>query len=78
MTPTEAGFDGAKGVKLPMRGENLRFQLTRGKQLPSEYPNRNFCEQLLWVYPDNASARLLWCNAEGQWFELNFTPIEKP
>ena len=80
MTPTEAGFDGAKGIRMnhPAMKDGGRFQLKRGKQSPSDYPDQDFAEQLIWHYPDNQPARLFWCNAEQQWFEISFTPINKP
>ena len=80
MTPAEAGFDGAIGIRLDLPGftGGGRFQLKRGKTNPSDHPSTDFCEQLLWHYPDDAPARLLWCNADDQWFELTFTPINKP
>ncbi len=80
MTPSEAGFDGAKGIRLNLSWakDGGRFQFKRGKTNPSDYPNSDFREQLAWHYPDDAPARLLWCNAEDQWFELTFTPITKP
>ncbi len=78
MTPTEAGFDGAKGFRMPYHGENFRFQLKRGRESPKEYPNEDFIEQLLWYYPKDAPSQLLWCNTENQWFELTFNPINQP
>jgi hypothetical protein len=68
MTPSEASFDGAKGVKMNLPGltDGGRYHLRRGKKNPSKYPNTNFREQLLWHYPDDAPARLLWCNAADQ------------
>jgi hypothetical protein len=77
VTPTEAGFDGAKGFKMPHHGENYRIHLKRGKQPPGNYSEHDFGEQLIWYYPDDQPARLLWCNAEQQWFELTFNPIDK-
>jgi hypothetical protein len=80
MTPTEAGFDGAKGIRMNHPGvkDGGRYHIRRGKKSPGSYPSADFCEQLLWHYPDDAPARLLWCNAEDQWFELTFDPIDKP
>ena len=78
MGPTEAKFDGARGVRVPTEGENCRFRLKRGKDSPSEYPEEDFKEQLIWFYPDDAPPQLFWCNEEDEWFELNFNPIEKP
>ena len=80
VSPAEAGFDGAKGIRmnLPDTKDGGRFYLKRGKTNPSDCPTGDFREQLVWHYPDDATARLLWCNAEDQWFELAFTPIDKP
>lgn len=78
MLPTEAGFDGAKGFRMPLRGENFRVRLKRGRSHPSNHPEQDFKEQLAWFYPDDQPAQLLWCNADDQWFELQFTPIDKP
>ena len=79
-SPAEAGFDGAKGIRMnnPIMQDGGRFQLKRGKTKPSECPNSDFREQLIWHCPDAAPAHLLWCNAEDQWFELTFTSIDKP
>ena len=79
-SPAEAGFDGAKGIRVnnPTMPDGGRFQFKRGKTNPSDSPKGDFQEQLVWHYPDDAPARLLWCNAEDQWFELAFTPIDKP
>jgi hypothetical protein len=78
MTPEQAGFDGAKGVRVPAAGEDFRYKLRLGKESPSSFPESDFTEQLLWFYPDNAAPQLLWCNADDQWFNLFFVPIEKP
>lgn len=78
MTPAEAGFDGAKGYRVPAMGPGFRSVLKRGKTKPSDHPSIGFREELVWLYPDGVPPRLLWCNANDQWFELSFTPIEKP
>ena len=78
LSPAAAGFDGAKGFRMPMRGESFRVALKRGKTRPVDYPDYDFKEQLVWFYPDDEPARLLWSNENGQWFELSFNPIEKP
>jgi len=80
LSPAAAGFDGLKGVRLPNRwyGSNCRIKFKRGKSRPSDYPNQDFKEQLIWFCPDDQSARLLWCNAENRWFELSFVPIDQP
>lgn len=78
MTPQEAKFDGAKGFQISSGGTKYRIQLKRGKETPGKYPDINFKEQLIWVYPDNEQPRLLWCNEDNQWFDVTFNPIEKP
>jgi hypothetical protein len=80
MTPAEAGFDGAKGIRMNHSGfeDGGRLRLRRGKKSLADYPSTNFREQLLWYYPDGTPARLLWCNAEDLWFELTFTSTDKP
>lgn len=78
MLPTEAGFDGSKGIRMPLRGENFRVLFKRGTTRPSDFPEHDFTEQLCWWMPPGEPAQLLWCNADDQWFELSFTPIDKP
>lgn len=78
MTPTEAGFNGAKGIRMPQHGETFRFNLKRGSKRPSECPEGDFIEQLCWWMPPGEPEQLLWCNADDQWFQLSFTRIEKP
>jgi len=78
VTPTEAGFDGAKGIRFPTLGPTARFLFRRSKTFPSGFPMADFKEQMVWLYPKDKLARLLWCNADDQWFELSFTPINKP
>jgi hypothetical protein len=80
MTPAEAGFDGAKGIRMncPWMKDGGRFQLRRGKRWPTPKPLKDCLEQLLWLYPDDQPPQLFWCNADGQWFEVSFNPIENP
>ena len=78
LSPAAAGFDGAKGYRIPMHGEDFRVRLTRGKTPLNKHVDYDFKEQLLWFYPDNEPAKLLWCNENDQWFELSFNPTEKP
>ena len=76
MKPTEAGFDGAKGISLNHQSmtDGGIFKLRRGKTMlnPKEHNLRN---QLLWLYPDGEDAKLLYCNDDNQLFELTFTPL---
>lgn len=77
--PSEAGFDGTKGFRIPVPGvPDYRVQLTRGSKPPSQCVRKDWCEQLFWWTPEGELPHLLWCNESGQWFDLTFTPIEKP
>jgi hypothetical protein len=79
MRPSEAKFDGAKGVRIPQAGNgNFRYQLKRGKKFIDNPEKVDFLEQLLWLMPDEEDPQLLWCNEDDQWFELEFNPIDKP
>lgn len=77
MTPTEAGFDGAKSVNLlppcTQYPDGLIYTLLRGKTSPSERLKivRN---RFAWWYPDGEEPKLLYVNREGDLFELGFTP----
>lgn len=76
MKPTEAGFDGAKGISLNHRSvpDGGIFRLRRGPDMP-ETEKFNFRNQLLWIMPDDADARLLYCNEDNELFELVFVPL---
>ena len=74
MTPVEAGFNG----QTRYGREGFVFRLKRGNKPPSDYPEHKFAKQLIWYCPENQNACLLWCNADNQWFNLTFSPIEKP
>jgi hypothetical protein len=81
MTPSEANFDGARGVNLnyssmPNMPKGGTYQLRRGKKAPVGNPD--FRNQLVWWYPDEHPAQLLYCNDEGTWFNLTFSPTEPP
>lgn len=78
MKPSEAGFDGARGISLhnPHFSDGGIFKLRRGKRLPNPEKSDNFRNQLLWVMPDDADARLLYCNDNNELFELTFTPLK--
>lgn len=76
VSATRAGFDGFS--RIWMHGEWLRGVLKHGNVSPLELPEADFSQQLLWYHPERKEPRLLWCNAEDQWFELQFTPIERP
>jgi hypothetical protein len=76
MKPTEANFDGAKGICLnnPHMPDGGVYKLRRGFTSPSG-DCRN---QLLWQMTVDADSRLLYCDNNDNWYELSFTPIEKP
>ena len=78
MTPTEAGFDGAKGICFNHSGlpNGGIFQLRRGPTMP-DTEKFNFRNQILWVYPDDADAKLLYCNDNNELFELAFIPLKQ-
>lgn len=78
MTPTEAGFDGSKGICFNHRGlpNGGIFQLRRGPTMP-DTEKFNFRNQILWVYPEGEEAKLLYCNDNNELFELAFIPLQQ-
>ena len=78
MTPTEAGFDGAEGIRLNHSAlpDGGIFRLRRGPTMP-DTEKFNFRNQILWVYPDDADAKLLYCNDNNELFELAFIPLQQ-
>lgn len=77
--PSEAGFDGDKGFRILVTDQpDYRVQLTRGSEPPSKCVRDDWSEQLFWWTPNGELPHLLWCNKAEQWFDLTFTPIEKP
>jgi hypothetical protein len=76
MKPTEANFDGAKGICLnsPHMPDGCIYKLRRGFTSPSG-DCRN---QLLWQMAVDADPRLLYCDNNDNWYELDFNPIEVP
>jgi hypothetical protein len=76
LDPAGAGFDGGKGVRVPALGKDFRVRLLRGSGNPSSYPERDFKEQLVWLEPVAQSPRLLWCNANNDWFDVLFVPTD--
>lgn len=77
MNPQEAGFDGAKGISLnnPNMTDGGVFRLRRGSTPPWE-TETNYRNQMFWQ--KSTPPRLLYCNNDGEWFELSFTPIQTP
>jgi hypothetical protein len=80
MTPTEANFDGAEGIRVHNHNlpENAILKLRRGGNPPSNCLSGDFKQQLLWFTPDGQQPELLWCDPDDNWYELDFIPIEKP
>ena len=78
MTPKQAGFDGAEGIRLNHSGlpNGGIFRLRRGPTMP-DTEKFNFRNQILWVYPDDADAKLLYCNDNNELFELAFIPLKQ-
>jgi hypothetical protein len=76
MTPTEAGFDGARGVYLtlpcPEYPNGIIYHLLRGRTHPEKL--KSLSNQFAWLYPEGEEPKLLYANKEGELFELGFTP----
>lgn len=75
MNPQEAGFDGAKGInmKLPHIPGGGMWKLRRCTKAPWEYGED--CRNAL-MWQQSEPPRLFYCNTDGDWFELSFTPIQ--
>jgi hypothetical protein len=85
MTASEAKFDGCVGSwcpdldwSIPGNGKARYKPLRTKTKYPSNCPDRNFKEQLIWLYHENTEPTLYWCNEDDQWFELHFQPVDKP
>jgi hypothetical protein len=78
MTPSQAGFDGARGISLNHRSmpDGGIFRLRRGETMVDP-EKQNLRNQLLWFMPDGEEAKLLYCNDDNQLFELTFIPFTK-
>lgn len=74
LSPTEAKFDGERGIIQSSLYGPIRYKLPRGKATPWSY-DRNLKEMLFWYYPDDAPSKLIWCNADGEWFDVLFSRI---
>ena len=78
MTPTEAGFDGEKGIYMrlpcPQYPSGLIYKLLRGKTSLTPERIKSLSNQLVWWYPDGEEPKLLYANKDGDLFELGFTP----
>jgi hypothetical protein len=75
MTPQEAGFDGAKGIRLnhPALPNGGIYRLRRNINPPWEF-DKDCRNQLIWQ--ESEPPHLFYCNSDGEWFELSFTPIQ--
>jgi hypothetical protein len=79
MTPTEAKFDGERGFLVGNGPYITRIKLLRSESKTPEQSTRStFRENLVWLNLPDQPARLFWCNVDDEWFELDFTPIDKP
>lgn len=79
MGPKQANFDGAEGIRvdLPQMHPNAAYQLKRGKNAVTLKEKKDqFRNMLIWYYPDDEDPKLLFCNKEGNWFDLSFDPLE--
>jgi len=74
LTPTQAGFDGAKGIRLgvPHMVDSGIYRLKRGSTDPRKEENHDFKRQLVWVTPKDEEPELWWCNDLGEWFLVSF------
>lgn len=81
MKPLDCGFDGERGITIvlpcPDYPEGITYKLRRGKSAPVEGEG-SMLNMLVWYHPDGQDPKLLYCNSEEQWFELNFTPSPQP
>jgi hypothetical protein len=76
MTPTEAGFDGERGIRLGMTymQDGGLYRLLRSKTPPTNSQKKLLKNMLIWYYPDDSDSKLLFCNSEGELFNLTFEP----
>jgi len=75
MTPQEAGFDGAKGINMKLSqipGGGI-LKLRRCVNAPWEYDED--CQNAL-LWQTSEPPHLFYCNPDGDWFELSFTPVQ--
>lgn len=80
MKPSEAGFDGERGLILQDPSSRypsgVLYKLLRGKRPPPV--ERNLRNKLTWYYPDGKDPILYYVNDDGQTFELDFLPTGNP
>jgi hypothetical protein len=74
MKPIEAGFNGEVGINLniPSMIDGGIYKLRRGST-PPWMTDVNYKNQLMWQ--QSTPPKLLYCNSNNQWFELDFIPI---
>ena len=72
MKPTEAKFDGEKGISL---GGGRVFKFLRGKPKPN-ICDWDFRNHLIWWECDEGPI-FLYCNEDGDFFELDFKLLPK-
>jgi hypothetical protein len=72
-TPTKAGFDGEKGIRLnlPNMPDGGFYQLRRGSTDPRRLDG-DFKRQFVWVSPEGDESELWWCNEDNEWFLVSF------
>jgi len=79
MGPKQANFDGAEGIKTgsPQMHPSSVYRLKRGKNpIRLKEKRDQFRNMLIWYYPDDEDPKLLFCNKEGNWFNLSFDAID--
>ena len=73
MKPIEAGFNGEVGINLNIPSTNGGIYKLRRGSTPPWMTDVNYKNQLMWQ--QSTPPRLLYCNSNNQWFELDFIPI---
>lgn len=73
LTPTEAGFDGGKGIRLnlPNMPDGGFYRLRRGSTDPRQLDG-DLKRQFVWVSPEGDESELWWCNEDNEWFLVSF------
>jgi len=77
LTPAYAGFDGS----FRLYQDSLRNHRIRLVRSPASSPGRwglSNCSMGYWYNDDKSVSKLLYRNADGKLFDLQFVPMEEP